>query len=71
MSATTNKTPNEAAYGFTPVATLDLWRLDIEDPTVIDQAITKLAVRDTIAFGQMRAKYYYDQTHIPLNLQVG
>ena len=71
VSATTGKTLNEAAYGFTPVAALDLWKLDTADPTVIDQATTRLAVSDTIAFIQMRSKFYYDQTHLPLRLEVG
>ena len=71
VSATTGKTPNEAAYGFTPVATLDLWKLNTQPPTALDQAITRLAVSDAVAFAQMRSKFYYDQSHLPLRLEVG
>ena len=62
VSAATGKTPNEAAYGFTPTAALDLWKLDIgvSDPTAIDATTARLAVSDAIAFAQMRSKYYYD-----------
>ena len=71
VAAATGKTPNEAAYGFTPTAALDLWKADTADPTVIDPAMARLAVSDAIAFAQMRAKFYYDQSHKPLNLAVG
>ena len=71
VSAATGKTPNEAAYGFTPTAALDLWKADTADPTVIDPAMARLAVSDAIAFAQMRAKFYYDQSHKPLDLAVG
>lgn len=57
--AATGKTPNEAAYGFTPTAALDLWKLDT-DPIAIDPAASRLAVSDAIAFAQMRLKFYYD-----------
>ena len=72
ISATTGKTPNEAAYGFTPVAALDLWKLDTgKDPSMIDPTAARLAVADAIAFAQMRSKFYYDQSHKPLRLEVG
>ena len=71
VSASTGKTPNEAAYGFTPTAALDLWKLDIADPSVLDPAMARLAVSDAIAFAQMRSKFYYDQSHKPLDLAVG
>ena len=59
-SATTNKTPNKAALGFTPATELDLLKpsADRVNPTK-----TRLDVVNSIAFAQMNSKFHYNRKH--------
>lgn len=74
-SASTGPSPNEVAYGFTPVQALDLGKpsttaaagLSLKD----SRLITRLEAADAIAFGQMNAKFYYDRKHQPLFIKQG
>ncbi len=70
VSSTTGKTPNEAAYGFTPLQASDLLKTCADDNSR-EASRTRIQVSDAIAFAQMSAKHYYDQKHHPLLLRVG
>lgn len=69
--SSTGKSPNEAAYGFTPVQPLDMSRA-VNDADVLPAAArARVDVADSIAFAQMNAKFHYDRKHQPLNMRVG
>ena len=67
-SATTNKTPNETALGFTPTTELDMLKPLTNQA---NPAKTRLDVADSIAFAQMNSKFHYDRKHQPMILAVG
>ena len=63
MSVPTGYTPNEAVYGFTPNAALDLTKY--KKDSLPSAAAARLEVSDAIAFTQMSAKFHYDRRHQP------
>ena len=81
VSATTGKSPNEAAYGFTPVQAADLWKSatagEVSRQPLTGEAPFSAAARarvevaDSIAFAQMETKRHYDEKHKPMHMREG
>ena len=67
ISATTNKTPNELAYGFQPHRPLDLLR----DASMPQPVIARIDAADAISFAQTNQKHHYDRKHQPMFLKQG
>jgi hypothetical protein len=59
----TDCTPNEIAYGFTPNFAVDY----TTDPN-IDFPLAKVNATDALDFAAMNMKFYYDRRHTPMFL---
>ena len=66
-SASTTKTPNEIALGFTPNRPTDL----LLSTTPIDQDVARIEARDALSYAQLNQKFHYDRSHTPMFLKVG
>ena len=62
----TNKTPNEIVYGFTPNFIFDY----VADPS-IDFPTSRIDAADALDFAAMNMKYYYDRRHTAMFLAPG
>ena len=79
VSSTTGKSPNETAYGFTPVQAADLWKsatvrsaeASFGEATFSAAARARVEVADFIAFAQMETKRHYDEKHKPMHMREG
>ena len=66
-SSTTEKTPNEIAYGFSPRRPLDL----CATVTRLDTYVAHAEAADAISFALANHKKYYNRSHQPLFMKVG
>ena len=66
-SSTTNKTPNELAYGFKLNRPLDLVATIPELPG--QSGLARIEAADAISFAQMHQKFHYDRHHQPMYLK--
>ena len=66
-SASTNKTPNEIALGFTPNRPLDL----LLSATPVDYDMARIEARDALSYAQLNQKFHHDCSHTPMFLRVG